>query len=107
MGRAKAKIALMPVLDFQHLGTEHIPASRFAPQFSRLYGRHQKFQRAACVHLFPPDTFNLSQDFKTEWHPRVKPAPEPPDEAGAQRQLVAYQFRLGGGFLESGNKKTC
>ena len=31
MRGTKAEIALMPVLDFQHLRTKHVPAARFPP----------------------------------------------------------------------------
>ena len=39
--RAETEVALVAILDLEHLRTEHIPAAAFLPEFRRLDGRHQ------------------------------------------------------------------
>ena len=105
VGRAEAELALVAVLDFQHLRAEHVPAPGFLPQFGGDHGRHQQLDGAAPVHFLAHDVFHLAQHFQAQRHPAVKAAAQALDQAGAQHQLVADQFGFGGCFLEGGEKK--
>ena len=60
VGRAKAKLAFVPIGNFQHLRTKHRPASRFIPQLAWLHGRHEQFQRTGFVHFLAHYGFNLA-----------------------------------------------
>ena len=60
VGRAKTKLAFVPIGNFQHLWTKYRPTSRFIPQFAWLHGRHEQFQRTGLVHFLAHYGFNLA-----------------------------------------------
>ena len=60
VGRAVEHVALVAVLDAQHLLAVVVVAAAFAPEVGRLDGRHQDFERAGAVLLLAHDLLILS-----------------------------------------------
>ena len=52
-------VALVPVLDAQHLLAVVVVAAAFAPEIGRLDGRHQDLERAGAVLLLAHDLLDL------------------------------------------------
>src|SRR6185436_10076823 len=100
MRRAEAEVALVTILDPEHLWAEFVPTPAFLPQLGRLHRRHDQLDRAAAIHLFAHDALDLTQYSQYERHPGVQSAAELPDQAGAQHELVADELSLGGGFFQ-------
>ena len=95
VGRAVKHLALMPVADAQHLLAIDLVAAAFLPDFRRLDGRHEQFERAGAVLLLANDALDLAQDPVAKGQPGVDAGARLPDEAGAQHQLVGDDL----GFL--------
>ena len=60
VSRANAEFAVMTVFQTQQLRAVLLPTAGFLPEFSRLYPRHQHFQRAGLVHFFANDGLGLA-----------------------------------------------
>src|SRR3546814_6947042 len=71
-GRRVAVLGVLAVADFQQLATELLPAAGLFPQFLRLDGRHQQFDRAGAVHLLAHDRLDLAQHAQTQQRPGVQ-----------------------------------
>jgi len=97
--RPDAKRALVAVGEAQQLRPVFLPPPRLAPQLGRLHRRHQHLLRAGTVHLFANDALHLAQYIDTGGQPVVDSRGHLADEAGAQHQLVADDFGVGGDFL--------
>ncbi len=105
VGRAEAELALVPVLDLEHLRAEQRPAASLLPQFGGLHRRHQQFVGAGAVHLLADDALDLAQHAQAQRHPGVEARAEAADQTGAEHQLVRDQFGFVGRFLERGDKE--
>ncbi len=103
--RADDELAAMAILEAQQFGTILLPAAGLLPQFGRLHGGHEQLNGAGAIHLFAHDALDLAHHAQTHWHPRIDAGGEASDHAGTQHQLVADDFRVGGGFLKGGDKK--
>jgi hypothetical protein len=104
--RADDEFALVAVLEAQQFRAVLLPAAGFLPQFERLHGRHQQFQRAGIVHFLAHDVFDLAQHAQAERHPGVDAGGGALDVAGAQHQLLADDFGVAGASLRV-VKKNC
>ena len=98
--RPEAEVALVPVTDLEHLRAEHVPPAGLLPQLGGLDRRHEQLDGAAAVHFLAYYGFDPAQHPEPERHPGVEPAPEPADEARAQHQGMAREFRLRRGLLQ-------
>jgi len=58
---AIAEVALVAILQAQQFRAVLLPAPGFLPEFRRLYGRHQQFQRTGAVHLLAHDVLDPAQ----------------------------------------------
>ena len=103
MRRSEAEIPLVAVLEAQQLGAVLLPASGFLPEFGRLHGGHQHFDGAGAIHFLTYDHLDLAQNLQAQRHPVIKPRSQLLDQAGAQHQLVAGDFRVVGSLFESGD----
>ena len=94
VGRTVKHVALVPVLDAQHLLAVGIVASALAPKVGRLDGRHQQFDRAGTVLLLAHDLADLLKHPKAERQEGVDARGLLPHHAGAQHQPVRDDLRL-------------
>ena len=90
----------MPVGDTQHLLAVIVVAAGFAPQIGRLDGRHQEFDGAGAVLLFPDDRTDLVEHPLAERQERVKPGRLLADHAGPQHQAMRDDLGLFRRFFE-------
>ncbi len=103
-GGAVQQIALMAVLDAQHLLAIVVVTAGFAPQVSQLQGRHQQLHRAGLQHFLFDDALDLAQDAQAQGQPGIDAGGFLADHGAAQHQAVRDDLRLGGVFLEQGQK---
>ena len=94
VGRPVEHVALVPVLDAQHLLAVVVVAAALAPQLGRLDGRHQHLDRAGAVLLLAHDLLDLLQHPQAERQEGVDAGGLLPDHAGAQHQPVRDDLRL-------------
>ena len=92
--RPEQHLALVPVLDAQHLLAVGLVAAGLAPQVGRLDGRHQQLDGAGAVLLLAHDILDLAQHLEAERQPRIDAGRGLLDHAGAQHQLVRDDLRL-------------
>ncbi|MNX69365.1 hypothetical protein D3C86_1005820 [compost metagenome] len=104
VGRAQHEGAVVAVGQAAQLGTVVIPAAGLLPQLGGLHHRHGDFDGTSIVHLFANNVLDLFQYPQTGWQPGVHAGGQFTDHPGAQHQLVADDFSVGGGFLESGKQ---
>ncbi len=104
VGRAQHERTIVAVGQAAQLGAVVVPAAGFLPQLRRLHHRHGDLDGTRIVHLFADNVLDLLQDPQTGRQPGVHAGGEFTDHAGAQHQLVADDFRIGRGFLESGKQ---
>src|SRR5690606_20489717 len=76
------------------------------PELGRLNQRHQNLLGSGAVHLFPHDSFNITQHSQAHRQPAVQARGQLADHAGPQHQLMADNLGIGGSFFECGNQKT-
>ncbi len=103
MRGAEAEIAIVPVPDPEQILAVVIPAAGFAPQIGGDDHGHEHFLRAGPIHLRPHDAGGLVQGAQTQGKPGVNAAGQLADHASADKQLVADDFGVAGGFFQSGN----
>ncbi len=94
VGRPIQHVALVPVLDAQHLLAIGLVAPALAPQVGRLDGRHQQFDGAGAVLLLAHDLADLLQHPEAERQEGIDAGRLLPHHAGAQHQPVRDDFRL-------------
>jgi hypothetical protein len=105
VGRADDEVALVAVLEAQQFRAVFRSAPGFFPQFEGLYCRHQQFDGPGAVHFLAHDVFDLAQHAQAHRHPGVDATRQATDQSGAQHQLVADDFGVGGSFLEGGDEE--
>jgi hypothetical protein len=94
VGGTEEHLALVPVLDAQHLLAVGLVAARLAPQVGRLDGRHQHLDGAGAVLLLAHDLLDLLQHAQAEWQPGVDAGALLLDHGGTQHQLVRHDLRF-------------
>ena len=106
VGRAEAKIAIMPVFKFEQQALViKLPTSGFFPKLTGLRDRHQQFLSARSIHFFPHNVFYFSKHPKTEWHPRIDARGQFSDKAAFYQKLVGNNFCVRGHFFERRERK--
>ena len=105
IGRAVKHVALVAVLDAQHLLAIGLVAAAFAPQLGGLDGRHQKLDGAGAVLLLAHDLADLLQHPQAERQEGINPGRLLADHAGAQHQPVGGDLRLLRGLAQIGQEE--
>jgi hypothetical protein len=106
VGGAVEHVALVPVLDAQHLGAVVVVPAAFPPQVGRLDGRHDDLLGAGGVLLLAHDARDVGEHACSKRQPVVDARGVLADHAGAQHQAVGDDLGLGGVFLEGRGEKT-
>ncbi len=88
VGRPEQHVALVPVLDAEHLLAIGVVAAGFTPEIGRLHRRHQQLDGAGAVLLFLDDADDLVEHLVAERQPRVAARGLLLDHARPQHQLV-------------------
>ena len=104
VGRAVEHLALVPVLDAQHLLAVGVVAAGLPPEVGRLDGRHQELDRAGAVLLLADDGVDLVEHAQPERQPGIDAGRLLSDEAGAQHQAVGNDLRLFRRLAEDGQE---
>ena len=94
VGRSVEHLAIVPVLDAQHLGPVGIVAAALAPQVGRLDGRHQHFLGARRILLLAHDALDVAQHAQAERQPGIDAGAGLANEAGAEHQPVRNDLRF-------------
>ena len=100
VGGAVQHVALVAVLDAQHLRTVVVVARALAPQIGGLDGRHEHFLAARRVLLLAHDLLDLLEHAEPERQPRIDAGAGLADHAGPQHQAVGYDLCLGRSLLQ-------
>ena len=95
VGRPVEHVALVPVLDPQHLGAVVVVAPALAPELRRLQRRHQQRDVPGALLLLVDDRLDPAQHLVAERQPRVDPGARLPNHPGPQHQPVTGDLRLG------------
>ena len=105
VGRAVEHVALVAVLDAQHLLAIGLVAAAFAPEIRRLDGRHQKLDGAGAVLLLAHDLADLLEHPQTQRQEGINPGRLLADHAGAQHQPMGGDLRLLRGLTQIGQEE--
>jgi hypothetical protein len=92
--RPEQHLALVPVGDAQHLLAVGFVAAAFAPEVSRLDGRHQDFDGSGPVLLLADDRLDLFEHAQAKGQPGIDACRGLTDHGRPQHQLVRYDFGL-------------
>ena len=106
IGGTKEHLALVAILDAQHLLAIGLIAAALAPQISGLDDRHEQFHGARPVLLLAHDLLDLAQHPQAQRQPGVDTGGLLPHHARAQHQAVRDDFRLLGRFAERGEEES-
>ena len=106
VGRPVQHVALVAVLDAQHLLAVGLVAPALAPQVGRLDGRHQQFDGAGAVLLLAHDLLDLLQHPQAERQKGINAGRLLPHHAGAQHQPVGDDFGLLRGLAQDRQEKA-
>jgi hypothetical protein len=98
-GGAEKDVAIVAILDAQHLCAIVVVAARFAPQVGRLNGRHKQLDGTGPVLLLAYDLLDLAQHAMAQRQPGIDAGSGLPDQPGAQHQLMADDLGVGGRLL--------
>ena len=90
----KEHVALVPVLDAQHLLAIRIVTAALAPQIGRLHGRHQQLDGAGTVLLLAHDGADLVEHPQTERQEGINARGFLAHHAGAQHKAVRDDLGL-------------
>ena len=104
VGRTVEHVALVPVLDPQHLGAVIIITARLLPQLGRLDGRHHDLDGPGTVLLFADKLRDLVENLLAERQPGIDAGAGLLDHAGTKHQPVRGDLCLLGRFLEKRQK---
>ena len=105
LGRgAENPFAVAAVLQFeQHVAGGFVTAG-LLPDFRRLEGGHEQFERAGAVHFLADDLLHLAQRAQAERQEGIDAAGELADQPGAEQEFVGKDFRVSRSFAEGRNK---
>ncbi|MNL20370.1 hypothetical protein D3C87_1416130 [compost metagenome] len=95
VGRTVEHVAVVAVLDAQHLLAVGVVAPRLAPEIGGLDGGHQKLDRAGAILLLLDDLLHLHEHLVAERQPGIEAGGLLTDHAGTQHQPMRDNF----GFL--------
>ena len=104
VGRTVEHIAVLAILDTQHLLAVVVVTAALAPKVRRLDGRHQDFQRACAVLLLANDAADLVQNQLAQRQPGKAALPLLADHARAQHQPMRDDLGLSRIFFENGQE---
>ena len=104
VGGAETEIAIVPVFDAQQLRPVLFPAAGGLPKLCRMNPGHQHLLGAGTIHLFPDDGLDLVQYPLAHGKPAIDSGCGAADQAGAQHQLMADDFGVGGNFFQGGEE---
>jgi hypothetical protein len=104
MSRPEDPFLFGPIPDFEQNIARGFVATAFLPDFGRLQGGHQDFERAGAIHFFSDDLFDFAQGFQAQRKESIKATGEFSNQAGAQKQLVGKDLGIRRGFLQSRNQ---
>ncbi len=104
IGRAIEHVALVAILDAQHLLAVVVVAAGFAPKLRRLDRRHQQFDRAGAILLLANDLADLGENAEAQRQPGVNAGRLLADHAGAQHQAMRDDFRFLGRLAQDRQK---
>ncbi len=104
VGHAQAIVRLAAILQPEHFVADLLPASALLPELSRVEDRKVELLSADAHHLLADDGLDFASGAKTERKLGVDPGGELAHEAGAQHQLVADRFGVGGIVTKSGDE---
>ena len=104
VGRPVEHVALVPVLDAQHLLAVVVVAAGLAPKIGRLDGRHLDLDRAGAVLLLADDRVDLVEHPQPERQPGVDAGRFLPDHAGAEHQPMRHDLGLLGRLAQDGQE---
>ncbi len=102
--RTVEHVAVMPVLDAQHLLPVIVIAPAFAPEVGRLKRRHQQGDMPSADLFLMHDLFDPAQNLVAHRQPGIDPRGLLLDHARAQHVAVADDLRLGGVFFQDGQE---
>ena len=105
VGRPVQHLAVVPVLEAQHLRAIGVVAPALAPQVRLLQGRHQHLDGAGAVLLLAHDLLDLLEHAKAERQPGIDARAGLADHAGPQHQLVRDDLRLLGRLAQHGQEE--
>src|SRR5439155_25300015 len=94
VGGTVEHLALVSVLDAQHLLAVVVVAAALLPELRRLNGGHQHFLRARPVLLLAHDLPDLLEHAKAQREPGIDAGARLPDHAGAQHEPMRDDLRL-------------
>ena len=104
VGRPVEHVALVPVLDPQHLLAIGLVAAAFAPEVGGLDGRHQKLDGAGPVLLLADDAADLVEDAQSERQEGIDAGGLLADHAGPQHEPVGRDLGLFGRLAQNGQE---
>ena len=94
VGRPVEHVALVAVLDPEHLGAVVVVAPALAPEVRRLQRRHEERDMPRPLLLLVHDPLDPAQHLVAERQPGIDPGARLPDHPRAQHQPVAGDLRL-------------
>ena len=97
-------LALVAILEAQHLRTIGVVAPALAPQLRLLQRRHQHLDGAGPLLLLAHDLLDLLEHAKAKRQPGVDASAGLADHAGPQHQLVGDDLRLARRLAQDGKK---
>ena len=106
VGRAKAVVAVVAVLEAQEFLAVLLPAAGLFPELAGLDHGQEGFKGTGFVHFAAHDGLGLFKGAKAQRQPGVDAGSELADHARAHQQLVADNFGVGRGFFEGGDVVT-
>jgi hypothetical protein len=101
VGGTEQHLAVVAVVDAQHLLAVIVVAATLPPQVGGLDGRHQDLDGAGPVLLLSDDVADLVEHALAQRQPRIDPRGLLFDHAGTRHQAVRDDFRILGIFLQN------
>ncbi len=106
VGRPVQHLAVVPVLEAQHLRAVGVVALALAPDVGRLHRGHQHFHGAGAVLLLAHDLLDLLEHAEAQGKPGIDAGARLADHAAAQHQLMRDDLRLFRRLAQDGQEET-
>src|SRR6266851_499783 len=103
---AQAHVALVPVLEAEHLPADGVPAPRLLPDLRGMQHRHGQLLAADAIHLLADDGVDLLDDPQPDGQVDVDARRELADEPRADHELVADGLGVGRVLPQRGNERA-
>ena len=94
MSGAQAVFPVIPVLQLEHLRSEHIPAACLLPQLRRLHNRHHDFLGAGLIDFLADNLLHLLNRTPCQRKEGINPVSNLPHHTGLQHVLMAYHHGI-------------